>query len=187
MYSMGERIKTVCVYAASSNTLDGAYAEAARRLGVLLAQHGFALVYGGGNNGLMGVLAEAMHAEGGRITGVIPDKLHGLELAYDGCDELIVTHHLRERKAVMEARADAFIALPGGFGTLEEIMEIVTLKQLQYHHKPVMFLNVNGIFNGLVQFFDTLLREHFITQDHLKLFHLLESPEAVLEFLESPP
>ncbi len=184
---MQEKRKTVCVFAASSNTLDGDYAEAARRLGVLLAQQGFALVYGGGNNGLMGILAEAMHAQGGHITGVIPDKLRGMKLAYEHCDELIVTHHLRERKAAMEARADAFIALPGGFGTLEEIMEVVTLKQLRYHHKPVMFLNVNGIYNGLVQFFDTLLREQFITHDHIKLFHILETPEAVLEFLESTP
>ncbi|HPO14505.1 MAG TPA: TIGR00730 family Rossman fold protein [Candidatus Hydrogenedentes bacterium] len=182
---MNPEIKTVCVYAASSDTLDGVYAEAARRLGVLLGQAGYSLVYGGGNNGLMGILAEAMHAQGGHITGVIPDKLHGLELAYAGCDELIVTHHLRERKSVMEARADAFIALPGGFGTLEEILEIVTLKQLGYHQKPVVFLNINGIYDRLMHFFNGLLEERFITQAHQRLYHVSASPEDALAFLAS--
>lgn len=133
----------------------------------------------------MGILAEAMHAQGGHITGVIPDKLHGLELAYAGCDELIVTHHLRERKSVMEARADAFIALPGGFGTLEEILEIVTLKQLGYHQKPVVFLNINGIYDRLMHFFNGLLEERFITQAHQRLYHVSASPEDALAFLAS--
>ena len=119
-------IKNVCVFAASSNAVDRIYTEAARRLGTGLAKHGYTLVYGGGNNGLMGSMARAAHAQGGRVVGVIPDRLRGLELAYEGCDELIVTADLRRRKGVMERRADAFIALPGGFGTLEETLEILT-------------------------------------------------------------
>lgn len=178
-------IKNVCVFAASSNALDIVYVEAAKRLGEVLAQRGYMLVYGGGNNGLMGVLAQAAHAQGGKIVGVIPDKLRGFELAYEGCDELIVTSNLRERKAVMERRADAFIALPGGFGTLEEILEMLTLKQLWYHQKPVIFLNIRGIYDELMQFFENLIAERFITPEHRRLYHLSPNPEEAMAFLET--
>jgi len=178
-------IHNICVYAASSDTVAPPYIEAARRLGALMAQRGYTLVYGAGKLGLMGVLARAVHQGGGRVLGVIPDRLRGLELAYEDADELIVTPDLRTRKAAMEERADAFIALPGGFGTLEEILEVLTLKQLRYHQKPLVFLNVDGIYNGLLAFFEDLIAQNFINDTHRMLYRVSPTPEAALDFLET--
>lgn len=178
-------IRNVCVYAASSNAVAPPYLEAARRLGELMAQRGYTLVYGAGKVGLMGVLARAVHQGGGHVLGVIPDRLRDLELAYEAADELIVTHDLRARKAAMEERADAFIALPGGFGTLEEILEVLTLKQLWYHQKPLVFLNTNGIYDGLLAFFEELLAQNFIGDTHRELYHVSPTPEDTLDFLEN--
>lgn len=175
-------IETVCVYAASSDAVGPEYVMAARQLGRLLAENGCTLVYGAGRIGLMGIMARAAQEYGGRVIGVIPEKLHSMELSYKSADELIVTRDLRERKAVMEDRADAFIALPGGFGTLEEIMEVLTLKQLWYHQKPLVFLNINGIYDGLIAFFDRLIAEQFIKDDHRELFHVCATPEEALEY-----
>jgi hypothetical protein len=174
---------TVCVYAASSDAVGPVYFDAARRMGQLLAENGLTLVYGAGRLGLMGVMARAAHEYGGRVIGVIPEKLHGLDLAYSDADELIVTRDLRERKAVMEQRSDAFIALPGGFGTLEEAMETLTLKQLGYHQKPLVFLNTNGLYDGLIAFFERLIAEQFLKEDHRELFHVSPTPEDAIEYL----
>jgi len=178
-------IRNICVYAASSDAVAPVYVEAAHRLGALMAERGYTLVYGAGKVGLMGVLARAVHQGGGRVLGVIPDRLRGLELAYEDADELIVTHDLRARKAAMEERADAFIALPGGFGTLEEILEVLTLKQLWYHQKPLVFLNVNGIYNGLLAFFEDLIAQNFIKDTHRMLYHVSPTPEDTLDFLKN--
>src|SRR5437867_216516 len=133
--------RAICVFSSSSDAVAPHYVELAQSFGALLARRHMGLVYGAGRVGLMGVLARAVHAHGGRVIGVIPDFLRAQEVAYEEADELIVTRDLRERKAIMESRYDAFVALPGGFGTLEEILEILTLKQLATHAKPVVFLN----------------------------------------------
>ncbi len=177
-------IRTVCVYAASSEAVAPEYADAARRLGRLIAERGCHLVYGGGNIGLMGALARAAHEAGGHVIGVIPDRLRGLELAYEAADELIVTRDLRDRKAIMEDRADAFIALPGGFGTLEEIIEVMVLKQLWYHKKPLVFLNVRGIYDKLMAFFGHLVTEQFIPASHQSLYHVCNTPEQAIAYLD---
>src|SRR5579859_4839874 len=132
----------VCVFCSSSNTIAPVYAEAARVLGSGLAERSWPLVYGGGSAGLMGEVARAVHAGGGRVIGVIPQTLLDLEVGYLAADELIVTTTMRERKALMDVRADAFVALPGGFGTLEELLEILTLKQLRWHDRPVFIVNM---------------------------------------------
>ena len=152
----------ICVYAASSNTVHEDYLDAAARLGTLLADHGHTLVYGGGQVGLMGALARAVHAGGGRVVGVIPDRLRNLELAYKKADELVVTCDIRHRKGVMEERAEAFVALPGGYGTIEEVLETLVQKQLGYHNKPLIFINTRGAYDELDRFFDHLMRESFI-------------------------
>lgn len=185
MTAKTRRITSVCVFAASSDTLDAAYTDAAAKLGALLADAGYALVYGGGNNGLMGAMARTMHQHGGHIVGVIPEKLRGRELAYDGCGELIVTADLRERKAVMEQRADAFIALPGGLGTLEETLEILTLRQLHYHDKPVLFLNTCGAYDGLFQFFETLGASSLLPPGYQRFYHVARTPEDALALLNN--
>lgn len=186
---MPPRFENICVYAASSDAVDQPYLEAARALGSRLAAGGHTLIYGAGNIGLMGALGAAVHAGGGRVVGVIPEKLRGLELAYEDADELIITETMRERKAVMEDRADAFVALPGGFGTLEEIMEVLTLKQLRYHDKPLVFLNTRGIFSGLFSFFDELFTHRFVKDSQRALYHVADSPAAVFEYLDgyTPP
>ncbi len=180
-------MKTICVYAASSDAVDQVYVDAAERLGVLIAEHGHTLVYGAGSVGLMGVCARAVHARGGggRVVGVIPDKLVDLELAYHDADELVVTTTMSERKRIMAERADAFVALPGGFGTIEEIIEVLVLKQLWYHEKPCVFLNVNGIYDHLFRFFDALVAAHFIKDSHKQLYHVCDTPEAAYAYLDA--
>jgi cytokinin riboside 5'-monophosphate phosphoribohydrolase len=165
------------------------YSDAARRLGEVMADRGYDLVYGAGNLGLMGVMAEAVHAGGGRVTGVIPEKLRDLKLAWDAADELIVTANMRARKQAMEDRADAFIAAPGGLGTLEEVMEILVLKQLWYHRKALVFLNTAGFYDSLFAFLAHLESEHFVKTEHRDLFHISAEPEDAVAYIDAyvPP
>ena len=151
----------VCVYCSSSTRIDQGYNTAAERFGVGLAQNGWSLVYGGGSYGLMGAIAKASHAHGGRIVGVIPQSLLDREVGYEQADELIVTTTLRERKQIMEDRADVFVTMPGGFGTLEELLEVITLKQLRQHTKPILIVNIDGFFDALLQQFEFILQQGF--------------------------
>jgi uncharacterized protein (TIGR00730 family) len=157
----------VCVYCASSNQIAEDYIDAARALGVGMAQRGWSLVYGGGSVGLMGTLAETIHATGGNVIGIIPQALLDREVGYLAADELIVTTTLRERKQIMDDRADAFVILPGGFGTLEEMLEIITLKQLQYHTKPIIIVNIKGFFDSLLAQFKQIFVEGFANKKFL--------------------
>ena len=127
--------KVICVYSSSSDSIDEVYFKKASELGSAIATNKDALLFGGGMRGLMGVTAKATHLNGGRVIGVIPEALNQKGVVYETCDELIITKGMRERKAIMDERSDAFIALPGGYGTFEELLEIITLKQLKYHRK----------------------------------------------------
>lgn len=179
-------MKSICVYASSSDALAECYRAEARRLGELIAEHGHQLIYGGGCVGLMGVCARAVHARGGGcVVGVITDKLMDLELGYRDADELIVTKTMSERKRIMAERADAFIALPGGFGTLEEVMEILVLKQLWYHEKPCVFLNIDGIYDHLFQFFEDMIAHHFIKESHKRFYHVCTTAEEAYAYLKA--
>lgn len=182
-------IRSVCVFSSSSDAVSPHYMEAASALGALLAEQKLTLVYGGGKVGLMGAVARAVHANGGKVVGVIPHYLRKKEVAYEQADELIVTKDLRERKAIMEERADAFVALPGGFGTLEEILEILTLKQLEAHGKPVVFLNTNGFFEPLLAMFERLYHEQFTKSDYRGHYHIADAPSDVLAHFDEyrPP
>ncbi len=142
-------IAAVTVFCGSSNAVEQKYFTAARELGEKLARRGWRLVYGGGSVGLMGVLSRAVLAGGGHVTGVIPKALLDLGVGEGGVSELIVTDGLRDRKAIMDERGDAFVALPGGLGTLEEVLEVLTLKQLGYHTKPVVVLDLDGFYEPL--------------------------------------
>lgn len=174
---------SVCVFCASSAHVDRVYFETARRLGALLASNGHTLVYGGGNIGLMGALAAAVHEHGGKVIGVIPASLKDRELAYQQADELVVTADLRERKAVMDTRSDAFIAMPGGYGTLEEVLEVLTLKQLRFHTKPIVFLNTRQYFAPLFGLFDHFHSQRFTATRADELFHVAETPEAAIGYI----
>lgn len=173
----------VCVFCASSDHVGKVYSEAAWRLGQGLARGGFTLIYGGGNNGLMGVIAEAIHEHDGTVVGVIPRFFRDMGYAYDRADELIVVDDMRQRKTIMETRADAFIVLPGGFGTLEELLEIITLRQIGVHDKPVVVVNLNGFFNHIIAQFDAGICERFIKAEYRRLFHVVDTAEAAVAYI----
>ena len=185
MTESARRRLNICVYCSSSSVLAAEYRTAARLCGEALARRGHALVYGGGNIGLMGDVARAVRAGGGYIVGVIPHALRDLELAYAGCDELLLTDTMRERKALMDERADAFITLPGGIGTLEEFFEVLTLKQLRYHDRGIVIVNTAGYFDPLLAQLDRAVAEGFARPPLRTLYHVAPDPQAALDYLES--
>ena len=177
-------MSSICVYCSSSDAIADTYPPVAEALGREMARRGHELVYGGGAVGLMGVLAEAAHEAGGTVTGVIPSKLQAREgIAYDA-DELIVTDTMRERKRIMYQTADAFVVLPGGYGTLEEFMEVLTLKQLGYHDHPIAVLNVDGFYDTLLSFFEELRDGRFTRAAVTDLVAIAPSAEAALDRIE---
>ncbi|MEO6005996.1 MAG: TIGR00730 family Rossman fold protein [Opitutus sp.] len=178
--------KILCVYCSSSDRLAPKYGEAAAELGREMVARGWGLVYGGGKTGLMGAVARSVKAGGGRVVGVIPEFMKARELAYDEADELVTVVTMRERKLLMETRADAFVSLPGGFGTLEEIMEILTLRQLEVVKKPCVFYNQDGFYDPLLALFDTMLRENFFKPSNMNLFRVATSvPEIFAKIDEA--
>lgn len=171
----------ICVFCGSSEGTRPAYAEAARAVGMELARRGLGLVYGGGSVGLMGVLADTVLAQGGEVVGVIPRGLAGKELAHAGLTELRVVESMHERKATMASLADAFLALPGGLGTLEETLEILTWVQLGIHDKPVGVVNVEGYFDPLLKLLANAVGEGFLARDYLALLQFDDTPGALLD------
>ena len=161
---------SVCVYCGSRPGNDPVYADAARATGQWIGEHGGQLVYGGGRNGLMGIVAEATQAAGGRVVGIIPKALVDLEQANTHCDELHVVDTMHERKALMADRSDAFIALPGGIGTFEELFEVWTWRQLRYHDKAIGVLNVAGYYDALLVFLANSVRAGFMSEAQMTLF-----------------
>lgn len=154
--------KSLCVYCASSDRVDPKYFSVAAALGEAMAQREWGLIYGGGKTGLMGTVARSVKAGGGRVVGVIPEFMKARELAFTEADELISVITMRERKLLMETRADAFLALPGGWGTLEELLEILTLAHLETLQKPVIILNQEGYYDDLLRLFERIVAEKFM-------------------------
>lgn len=152
----------ICVFCAANDGLAEPFAQAATALGRGLALAGHTLVYGGGKVGLMGILAKAVHAHGGKVIGVIPGALTKREIAYSQADELIVTTDMLSRKSVMMKRSDAFVALPGGVGTLDEILEVMTHAQLGFHQKPMTLIDIGGFFQDFHQLLLRLTRQRFL-------------------------
>jgi len=177
-------MKSLCVYCASSDRLDPKYYEAADAVGRGLAARGWTLVYGGGKAGLMGAVARGAKAGGARVVGVIPEFMKVRELAFTEADELISVLTMRERKMLMETRADAFVALPGGWGTLEELMEILTLAYLEVLAKPVVILNLDGYYDDLLRFFDRILRERFMHDSTRKRFAVARTVPEIFPLIE---
>ena len=159
------------------------YRGVAEELGALLARRRVELVYGGGRVGLMGVLADAVLAGGGKVIGVIPEALSGREVAHSGLTDLRVVPTMHARKALMAELSSAFVALPGGFGTLDELFEIVTWGQLGLHRKPIGLLNVAGYFDGLLRFVDHSIAERFVRPEHRALLVVETAPEVLLDTL----
>jgi uncharacterized protein (TIGR00730 family) len=177
------KIKSVCIYCGSNTGKREEYSRVAARVGRLLAANGITLVYGGGNVGLMGIAATAALEGGGRVIGIIPEILVDRELAHLEVTELKVVTTMHERKALMESLSDTFIALPGGFGTYDELFEIITWAQIGFHSKPVGLLNVNGYYDKLIQFIDGAVDEEFIKPVHRSLLQVNNDPVALLRGL----
>lgn len=181
-------IKSVCIYCGSSAGASPAYAEAARRLGRELGEQRVQLVYGGGRIGLMGVAADAALAAGGQVIGVIPDHLQLRERGHHGVTELRVVGSMHERKNVMFELSDAFIILPGGYGTLDEAFEMLTWRQLRLHDKPVLFANIDGYWDPLERLIDHFIREGFAQESSRRLFVFVDKIEDILPtLLRQPP
>lgn len=176
----------ICIYCSSSNHISNTYVPVAHETGRLLAEKGHTLVYGGCDIGLMGVLARSMHEHGGKVIGVIPEVLKNVEgIAFELADELLITKTMQERKAIMFTKADAFLVLPGGFGTLEEFMEVLTLKQLRYHNKAITLINTDGFYDPLLELFEHFYRERFSRPQYRSLYYVAPSPESALAYTES--
>jgi uncharacterized protein (TIGR00730 family) len=176
-------MRRLCVFCGSQPGRVAAYAESARSLGGLLAERGIGLVYGGGRVGMMGVLADSVLAGGGEVVGVIPQALVDRELAHTGVTDLRVVASMHERKALMASLADAFVALPGGFGTFEEFCEATTWTQLGLHEKPCGLLNVAGFFDPLLRLFDHAASEGFILPAHREIVVVESDAEKLLDHL----
>jgi uncharacterized protein (TIGR00730 family) len=174
----------VCIFASSSNRIDGEYAVAASRLGTLFSEAGIGVVYGGGGIGLMGRLADAMLESGGSITGVIPGFM--LEEGWDhkGVSDMIVTPDMGERKKKMFEQGDAVVALPGGIGTLEELSEAITLKQLGIFRGPIVILNTLNFYSSLISFLEEMISGRFLKLEHKDIWKVVNTPEEVISYLE---
>jgi uncharacterized protein (TIGR00730 family) len=180
-------IKRLCVYCGSSAGVDARYRDAAARLGTLLAQSGVELVYGGGRVGLMGVLADAALAAGGRVTGIIPSHLHDREAAHPGVRNMIVVASMHERKQRMFELADAFAVLPGGVGTLDETIEMLTWRQLRLHGKPVIIADIAGYWAPLIGLFEHAIAQGFAAAASREFYRVVARIEDVLPTLAALP
>jgi uncharacterized protein (TIGR00730 family) len=178
-------IGSVTVFCGSSDAVDPKYFAAAVELGEKIARRGWRLIYGGGSVGLMGALARAVLDAGGHVTGVIPRALLDLGVGEAKVSELVVTDGLRDRKAIMDERGDAFVALPGGLGTMEEVLEALTLKQLGYHSKAVVVLDLHGFFDPLWTQFQRGIDEGFIKPEFLDLWYPAPDVDALVRYLEA--
>jgi uncharacterized protein (TIGR00730 family) len=182
-------IHAITVYCSSSSRVDRAYFNAAQALGSAIARQGWKLVYGGNNVGLMGALADAARTAGGKVIGVTPRLFVDKGAADEKCDELLVTDGMRERKALMEERGDAFVTLPGGLGTFEEIFEIICGKMLGYHSKPIVLMNVENYYAPLLAMIDHGVAHHFIKQAAKDVYFVANNVEEAIRHLRNyqPP
>ena len=174
---------SICVYCGSRSGLNPAYAAAAAQVGHWIGSHGGQLVYGGGKSGLMGIVADAALQSGASVVGVIPKALVEKEWAHQGCTELYVVDTMHDRKRMMAERADAFLALPGGIGTFEELFEVWTWRQLGYHDKPIGILNVEGYYDRMMEFLASSVKEQFLGDWQMALVRSSDQYKALLEFL----
>ena len=178
-------MKNICVFASSSNKLDKAFYQDAEKLGTLMGQNGMNIVYGGSRLGMMYACASAVKSNGGHIIGVMPQRLYDMGFGNsEDCDDFILTSGMRERKAKMDEISEGVVALPGGFGTLEEISEMIVQKQLGYNNKPIVMLNTNGFYDNLVSFFESIIDNNFAKQETNNLFYLAKTPEEVVNYIQ---
>lgn len=184
---MSNKITAVCVYCASSTKIDRAYFEAAGKLGTLLARRGILQINGGGNMGLMGALTDGALSAGGRVTGIIPRFMVDEGWCHNGLTGLVTTDTMHQRKQTMADMSSAIIALPGGCGTMEELLEIITWKQLGLYHNPIVILNINGFYDPLLQMLQRAVDERFMRHRHTDIWRVAATPEEAVEMIHSTP
>jgi len=179
------KMKNICVFCASGIGKDPMYGTAAFELGSKLAEIEIGVVYGGAKVGVMGRLAEGVLSKNGKIVGIIPDFLKKKEIAHQGLTELVTVSSMHERKALMQEKSDGFIALPGGFGTMEELFEILTWGQLGLHRKPIGILNVNGYYDSLIELIDRMVTEELLRDDFKKMLLISDSIDELIQMMKS--
>ncbi len=182
-----QNIRRLCVYCGSSGAVEAQFREAASELGARLAAAGIALVYGGGRVGLMGLLADAALTASGKVTGIIPRRLLDAEVAHHGVTELVVVDSMHDRKRLMAEKADAFAVLPGGIGTLDELFEIVSWKQLELHDKPILLVDISGYWAPLRALLDHIVVKGFARPQTRRLLHVVPSVSALMAALSEEP
>jgi cytokinin riboside 5'-monophosphate phosphoribohydrolase len=175
----------ICVFCSSSNAIADIYFKDAELLGELIGQKGHSLINGGANVGLMETVTIAAGKAGARTMGIIPERMQGRNLVSNHSHEVEITSGMMERKARMRELSDAFIALPGGFGTIEEILEVVTLKQLDYHRKPIVFINTGNFYDHLFRQFEHSYTEHFAKPEYSSIYFIAQTPEEALSYIEN--
>ncbi len=175
----------ICVYGASSNDIDKAHFDQSYNLGSLIALNGHTLVFGAGNHGVMGSVARGAHNGGGKIIGISPRFFDYDDILYTECTELIFTDTMRERKELMEHHSDAFVMAPGGIGTFEEFFEILTLKQLNKHSKPIVILNVKGYYDPMIDMLRNCVDKGFMRTDCMDIFKVFDNSEDIIKYLEN--
>lgn len=180
-------VQSLCVYCASSAKVDQVYLDAAKQLGQILAQQDVHCIYGAGHVGLMGALADAVLANRGQITGVIPRFMLERNWNHQGLENVIITETMHERKAKMASLSAAAVALPGGCGTLEELLEIITWKQLGLFPKPIVIVNINDYYNSLIEMLQKAIDERFMRQEHGSIWQVVSSPAELLDAINSQP
>ena len=183
---MTKLIKNICVFASSSNHLEEIFYKHAKELGMLIGKNNFNIVYGGSKLGMMYACAGAVKECGGKIIGIMPEKLANLGCANpEDCDEFILTQGMRERKAKLDELSDAVIAIAGGYGTLEELSELIVQKQLGYNNKPIVILNTDGFYDNLISFFETIISRNFANEDSRKLYFVAKTPIEAIEYIKN--
>jgi uncharacterized protein (TIGR00730 family) len=179
-------IKNICVFASSSNHLDEIFYKDARDLGLLIGQNDYNIVYGGSKLGLMYACAGAVKETGRKIIGIMPEKIANFGCANpEDCDEFILTAGMRERKAKLDEISDAVIALSGGYGTLEELAEIIVQKQLAYNNKPIVILNTDGFYDKLIEFFEVIIKRNFANPASINLFYIAKTPQEAIDYIKN--
>lgn len=175
--------KNICVYCSSSNNLEEKYYKLAQALGEKIAKNGYGLVYGGTTVGCMGQVANSVLHNGGKVLGVVPQRIMDAGLGHPKLAGLIITKDMRERKATMEANSEVFIAIPGGFGTFEEIFEIIVAKQLGYHQKPIIFLNLDSFYDPMFQMFENVYSEKFAKEENRDLYFIANTIDEIFDYI----
>lgn len=179
------KIKNICVFASSSNYLEDVYYKDAKELGQLIGQNGYNIVYGGSTLGLMWTCASEVQNNGGKVIGVMPQRLADMGCKTDNCDEFFMAVGMRDRKDKMDKISEAVIALAGGLGTLEELSEMIVQKQLGYNKKPIVILNTNGFYNKLLEFFDRIIEEKFANKMTRNLYYVAKTPQDAIDYIKN--